>query len=60
MKVRPSIEFKKRPGETQQIGSGARLKTDAAGKWRFDSVPVSMGEVYVRSITRASSRSAGR
>ncbi len=47
VEVSPSIEFKKRPGEGRQLGSGARAKTDAAGKWRFDSVPVSMGEVHV-------------
>ena len=29
------------------MGSGARAKTDAAGRWRFDSVPVSMSEVFV-------------
>ena len=45
--VTPSVEFKKRPGETQQLAFGTRLKTDAVGKWRFDSVPVSMSEVYV-------------
>ena len=63
-RVRPSIEFKKRPGDVGQLGVGTRIKTDAAGKWRFDSVPASMGEVYVeidhpgfkpvnRSLTRA-------
>jgi beta-lactamase regulating signal transducer with metallopeptidase domain len=45
--VWPSIEFKKRPGENQQMGTGTRLKTDAAGRWQFDSVPVSMSEVHV-------------
>ena len=45
--VNPSIEFKKRPGDLRQLGVGARVKTDAAGKWRFDSVPGSMSEVYV-------------
>ena len=45
--VSPSIEFKKRPGDLRQLGVGARVKTDAAGKWRFDSVPVSMSEVDV-------------
>jgi len=44
---RPNIEFKKRPGDFRQLGIGTRLKTDVAGKWRFDSVPVSMGEVFV-------------
>ena len=45
--VQPSIEFKKRPGDVQQMGAGARIKTDAAGLWRFDSVPTSMGEVFM-------------
>lgn len=45
--VHPSIEYKKRPGDYQQLGIGSALKTDAAGKWRFDSVPVAMGEVHV-------------
>ena len=45
MNVIPSVEFKKRPGETQQLAFGTRLKTDAAGKWHFNSVPVSMSEV---------------
>ena len=47
VKVTPSIEFKKRPGDLSQLGVGTNLKTDAAGKWRFDSVPASMSEVYV-------------
>ena len=47
VEVRPSIEFKKRPGDTRQFGSGARAKTDAAGRWHFDSVPVSMAKVHV-------------
>jgi Zn-dependent protease with chaperone function len=47
VQIGPSIEFKKRPGDTRQMQSGSRLKTGAAGKWRFDSVPVSMGEVFV-------------
>jgi beta-lactamase regulating signal transducer with metallopeptidase domain len=47
VKIRPGIEFKKPPGDARQMGSGARVQTDAAGKWRFDSVPVSMSEVYV-------------
>lgn len=45
--VNPSIELKKRPGDNQQLGSGAQVKTDAAGRWHFDSVPVSMKEVHV-------------
>jgi uncharacterized GH25 family protein len=57
--VTPSIEFKKRPGDLRQLASGTRLKTDAAGKWRFDSVPVSMSEVYV-GIDHPQFRSASR
>ena len=45
--VQPSIEFKKRPGDFQQLGSGHQVKTDAAGRWHYDSIPVSMSEVYV-------------
>ena len=45
--VVPSVEFKKRPGETRQLAIGTNLKTDAAGEWHFDSVPVSMSELYV-------------
>lgn len=47
VKVGPSIQFKKRAGDLEQLGVGTNLKTDAAGKWRFDSVPVSMSEVFV-------------
>ena len=45
--IQPSIEFKKRPGATSQLASGASVQTDAAGRWRFDSVPVSMADVFV-------------
>jgi len=45
--VRPSIEFKKRPGSLEQMGIGTSTKTDAAGRWHFDSVPDSMSEVHV-------------
>ncbi len=63
--VAPSIEFKKRPGDAQQLAIGTRLKTDAAGKWRFDSVPVAMAELYVginhpnfKPVSRSLSRRA--
>jgi len=63
-KVSPYIEYKKRPGDLRQFGVGARLTTDADGKWRYDSVPAAKGEVFVeinhstfmperRSLTRA-------
>ncbi|MDA1229628.1 MAG: M56 family metallopeptidase [Planctomycetota bacterium] len=42
-----SIEFKKPPGDTSQHGAGARTKTDAEGKWRYDLVPVSTDKDYV-------------
>jgi len=45
--VSPSVEFKRRHGETQQLYLGERLSTDANGKWHFDSVPVSMSKVHV-------------
>ena len=41
VKVKPSIEFKKRPGDHSQLGTGDVVTTDAGGKWRFDSVPAS-------------------
>jgi len=44
--VRPSIEYKKRPGDNEQLGVGARTMTDAEGRWRYDSVPESMNEVF--------------
>jgi hypothetical protein len=64
VEVHPSIEFKKRPGDMRQLGVGTQIKTDAAGKWRFDSVPASEAEVFVeinhprflpvrRALTRA-------
>ncbi len=45
--VRPHLEFKKRPGDSQQMGVGTNIKSDSAGKWRFDSVPSSKSEVFV-------------
>ncbi len=45
--VSPSIEFKKRPGDLNQFGVGASSKTDADGKWRFDSVPASKKDIFV-------------
>ncbi len=47
VKVTPSIEFKKRPGDHSQLGTGDVVTTDAGGKWRFDSVPGSKSEVSV-------------
>jgi Carboxypeptidase regulatory-like domain len=43
--LRPSIEFKKRPGITTQLQTGKEVKSDADGKWHFDCVPASMPDV---------------
>jgi len=45
--IGPSIEYKRRPGDVRPMQGGTVRKTDAAGKWHFDSVPVSMSEVFV-------------
>lgn len=45
--VGPSIEFRKRPGESRQLGVGTRIKTDEKGQWRFDMVPASLTSVHV-------------
>ena len=45
--VHPSIEFKKRPGDTQQLGVGTTVKTDKQGVWRYDCVPADMQSVHV-------------
>lgn len=45
--IRAEIKFKKRPGDTQDLWFGTKATTDAEGKWRFDSVPVSMNAVHV-------------
>jgi uncharacterized GH25 family protein len=45
-KVHPSIEFKKRPGDSRQLATGATLITDTKGKWTFASVPDSMNELF--------------
>jgi BlaR1 peptidase M56/Carboxypeptidase regulatory-like domain len=44
-KLRPYIAFKKRPGDLQQLYVGTEIKTDASGRWHFDSVPTSMDKV---------------
>ncbi len=45
--VRPRIKTKKRPPYLGSSHSRPGSKTDAEGRWRFDSVPVSMSEVSV-------------
>ena len=34
VKIRPSIQFKKRAGDLQELQVGTNLTTDDAGKWR--------------------------
>lgn len=46
-KVSPSVNFKKRPGDTSQLGVGTNITTDANGRWQFDYVPASKAEVYL-------------
>jgi hypothetical protein len=45
--VHPWIAFKTRPGDQSELYSGDELKTDAAGRWRFDSVPVALQQLRV-------------
>ncbi len=47
VKIRPSVNYKKRPGDTHQLGIGTRIVTDSDGIWRLDTVPVSMSDVHV-------------
>jgi len=47
VEVHPSVEFKKRPGDTGQLGVGTRIVTDSKGQWQFDHVPVSKSDVHV-------------
>jgi len=45
--VNPSVDYKKRPGDTDHLGVGISIRTDAAGKWRFEHVPVNKDAVFV-------------
>jgi len=47
VKIHPHIEFKKPPDDRSQLAIGNTATTDKEGKWRFDSVPISMPEVSV-------------
>ena len=37
--VRPSVNYKKRPGDTSQLGIGAKIKTDSEGRWSYANLP---------------------
>ena len=47
VEVHPSIEFKKREGDFSQLGIGNVVKSDAEGRWVFESVPASLTSVNV-------------
>jgi uncharacterized GH25 family protein len=62
--IHPSIKFKKRPGDAEELYVGTDLKTDKSGRWSYLSVPASAPEFSVeihhvdymidlRSLTRA-------
>lgn len=46
VQVHPSIKYKKRPGDFDELHMGARMKTDADGKCSFASVPESLDSVF--------------
>lgn len=45
--IDPSIKFKKRPGDTDELWVGTDVLTDAEGKWQYQSVPASMRDLHV-------------
>lgn len=46
-KIHPSIQYKKRPGDTSSLGVGAEFTTNPEGKWSFHYVPASMQSLRV-------------
>lgn len=44
--VKPSLEFKKRPGHNSQLGVGTRITTDAKGQWSYPHIPDSQAEIH--------------
>jgi hypothetical protein len=47
VEVNPRVKFKKRPGDLQDVVGGSSIKTDAAGRWRYDCAPQSLAEFEV-------------
>ncbi|MCU0720970.1 MAG: M56 family metallopeptidase [Pirellula sp.] len=37
--VNPSVEYKKRPGDSSQLGVGTFIKTDSKGHWSYAQLP---------------------
>lgn len=44
----PSMEMKKRPGDSEQMAWFGEAKTNAKGEWHYDSIPVSKKDVPVQ------------
>lgn len=47
VKIGLGVKHKMRPGDTSSMGVGTNIKTDAKGRWRFNCVPASKGDVHV-------------
>ncbi len=47
VEIRSGIDYRKRPGDNQQLRIGDEFKTDEQGAWSCDSVPVSLDSVFV-------------
>jgi beta-lactamase regulating signal transducer with metallopeptidase domain len=41
------LDYKKREGDTSQLGTGARPKTDSRGKWSYPCVPASLERLWI-------------
>ncbi|MCA9265602.1 MAG: carboxypeptidase regulatory-like domain-containing protein, partial [Planctomycetales bacterium] len=46
-RIRPSINFKKRPGDREQLGIGIRVESQTDGSWRFACVPASLDALTI-------------
>jgi len=46
-RIKPSVDFKKRPGDNSKMGVGTQITTDAKGQWRFPHIPASKPSVYI-------------
>ncbi len=47
VEVHPSIEYQKREGDFRQLAIGHTEKTDAEGRWVFESVPATFETLFV-------------
>jgi protocatechuate 3,4-dioxygenase beta subunit len=45
--VHPSIKFKKRPGDTDDLHVGTNISSASDGSWRYDHVPDASAEVHI-------------